>query len=351
VSTPSPSMLERATRLLKPVAFVALTFVTVVVLLDIFGVIHPFSSSGDTTARPARLPAEFLYLDDERVDAYLSQLSGGLAETEARTSSTTRSRRGSLGAQEVVQLGGEFTEHETVQQTVLPRAADRYYMLETQLASQFGQTSGGELFAQEPANRAPGCTRIANPKAIHDGQFIRFTGARVRVPTYALALAKVAHAEPFLVPAQGPHIRSADGLSDFRTRLSALAARSRKPLRTYVKTFGRDPRIPFRLEVPAASGDPCQVFLPIRYSKLTEAPSLLTGYITVVGKVIRRLTKREPLYYDAETVVTYGRALRQARPNVRDALAVNGKAGSEAVVASATTEYPGLVVLPLAMYK
>lgn len=345
--------LEKVWPVLKALAALAVAFAAAVVLLDVFGVIDAFDEEGKTgTTRGQSLPREFLYLDDERVDAYLGQLRGGLSASEARSRNVTRSREAKLGAQDVVQLGGSLSEQETISQTVLPRAADRYYMLETALADQFGQRGPDSLFTRVQADESRGCTRIGRPGAIDDGQFVRLTGARLRVPTYVLALAKVAHATPLVLPAQERKVGlSRERLSAFRERLSELARESRGPLGRYVKGFGRDPRLPFRLEIPSASGRPCEVLLPVRYSKITEAPSLLTGYITVVGKVARRFTKRDPAYFDLETAVLYQRALQATSPSVRRTLAVPGRLGPEVVRGSATATYPGLVVLPLAMYK
>jgi hypothetical protein len=82
---------------------------------------------------------------------------------------------------------------------------------------------------------------------------------------------------------------------------------------------------------------------------LTEAQSLLTGSITIVGKVVRRLTKgSSPRYFDVEPAVIYARAARNADEAVKVTLGLDR---GRVVNASAIVDYPGLVVLPLAMYK
>jgi hypothetical protein len=93
------------------------------------------------------------------------------------------------------------------------------------------------------------------------------------------------------------------------------------------------------------------VFLPGRYSSLVDAPSLLTGRVTILGKVIRKVDGKEPTYYDAETAVTYERAVKGARRGVRRILAVPKGTGREVVQASATASPPALVVVPVVIYK
>jgi hypothetical protein len=60
----------------------AVLFATGVVLLELAGVIDVLDEDQGAPLQAQRLPAEFLYLDDERVDAYLGQLRGGLAPSE-----------------------------------------------------------------------------------------------------------------------------------------------------------------------------------------------------------------------------------------------------------------------------
>ena len=117
-----------------------------------------------------------------------------------------------------------------------------------------------------------------------------------------------------------------------------------------MRSFGADPRLPFRLEI-GHSGRLCTIFMPARYSKLVESPSLLTGRVTVVGKVVRSLTGESKIYFDVETAARYGRAVVRAEPAVKDVLALRGVAAREVVHASARVSSPALVILPIAIYK
>ncbi len=319
----------------------AVVGVTLIVALDLLGVVDVFGDKEIEPSSAERLPGEFLYLDDERVDAYLGQLRGGLSETEQRSISLTESRDAQLGVEQVVQVGGNVERKEVIERTVSSRAADRFYILETELAAQFGEAGSAIPRFKRLEAKRPGCEEITRLERIKEGQILRITGAQLLVPTYALALARVAHADQFL----GPYQEEVP-----RERLSRLAGDSQPGLKRFVESLGADPRVPFRLKIKGTAG-PCHVFMPARYSKLIDAPSLLTGPMTVVGKVVRRLTKIEPQYFDVDTAVRYERALTESSAAVRRTLGLDPATMLDDVNSSATVDYPGLVVLPLAMYK
>ena len=322
------------------VARAAVLVVTVIVALDILGVLDVFGDDQLEPKSASRLPGEYLYLDDERVDAYLGQLQGGLAPTTQRVLSLTERREAQLGVEKVVQIGGNVERSEVLEQTVSPRAADRFFELESELEARFGDADDvGERFL---SILAPGnaCTEIRQLKNIKEGQILRILGANLRVPTYTLALAKIAHADQFRAPDQEVVPRR---------RLAKLARESQPGLKRFVESLGPDPQLPFRLEIQARGG--CEVFMPARYSKVIDAPSMLTGPVTIVGKVVRRLTQREATYFDVDTAVRYQRALKRSDPEVRKTLGLGEVGIREVVNSSATVRYPGLVLMPLAIYK
>jgi hypothetical protein len=321
---------------------VAVVFVAAVVFLQLVGVVDVLEEDEAeplTTPVAHRLPGEHLYLDDERVDAYLSQLRGGLAPSERQQVSVTRSRNAELALQQVVQVGASVQEQQVVERTVSSRAADRFYLLEAELMSRFGESEHvGYRFRRVRAN-AQGCRQIRRGAVIKPGQIIRVTGAHLRVPTYALALAKVAHAAQFLASHQPDRVTP--------EALSQLAEQRQRSLERFVEGFGADPRLPFRLLL----GQSCQVFVPARYSRLVDAPSLLTGQVTVVGKVVRTLAGEGKTYFDVETAARYGRAVEDADPEVQEVLGLGGGDARELVNESARVAAPALVVVPLAIYK
>ena len=318
----------------------AVVIVTTIVLLDLFGVLHVFGDEQIGPSSGSRLPGEYLYLDDERVDAYLGQLRGGLSPTEQRSISLTERREAQLGVEPVVQIGGNVERTETIEQTVLSRAADRFFLLESELEARF--TDADDARVRFLSVLAPGdaCKHMKRIETIKEGQILRILGANLRVPTYALALAKVAHADQF---------RAEDQKKVKPQRLAQLAREGQRGLKRLVENLGADPQLPLRLQIK--KGD-CQVFMPARYSKVFDAPSMLTGPITIVGKVVRRLTRMERTYFDVDTAVRWERALRQSdAPRVKRTLGLKEVGIRAAINHSATVQYPGLVLLPLAMYK
>ena len=91
--------------------------------------------------------------------------------------------------------------------------------------------------------------------------------------------------------------------------------------------------------------------MPAQYSKVIDAPSMLTGPVTIVGKIVRRLTKLEKTYVDVDTEVRWEGALKRSGPRVRRLLGLDEVGIREVIHNSATVKYPGLVLLPLAIYK
>jgi hypothetical protein len=330
-------------RAARPVDLVraAVLLVTAIVALDLIGVLDVFEDEQIEPSSGSRLPGEYLYLDRERVDAYLGQLRGGLSPTEQRSISLTESRNAQIGLEPVVQIGGNVKRQERIDRTVTSRAADRYFVLESELRARFTHVDDVGLRFKDVSAPRNACKEISRLEEIKEGQILRILGANLRVPTYALALAKVAHADQFHASGQTEEVSP--------QRLARLAREGQPGLKRLVESLGADPQLPFRLEIKKGG---CQVFMPTRYSEVIDAPSMLTGPITIVGKVVRRLTKKEPEYFDVDTAVRWERALRQSdAPGVRRMLGLSGLGIREVVNSSATVEYPGLVLLPLAMYK
>ena len=312
--------------------------VRLIVALDLVGVLNVFGDEQIEPSSGSRVPREFLYLDDERVDAYLGQLRGGLSPTEQRSLSLTKKIDARLGVEPVVQVGGTAEKTESIERTVFLRAADRFFQLESELEARYTHMDEVGLEFMQIETRSTACPEIKNLERIKEGQILRILGANLRVPAYALALAKVAHADQF-------HTDYQKKVSN--KRFARLAREGQRGLKRYVKSLGDDPQLPFWIKPKGR----CEVFMPARYSKVIDAPSMLTGPVTIVGKVVRRLTQKEKTYFDVDTAVRWDRALRESAPGVRRTLGLNRRGLQQMVNATATVHYPGLVLLPLAIYK
>jgi hypothetical protein len=325
----------------RMVGWAAVGLVWLIVVLDLAGVLDVFGDEQIEPSAGSRVPGEFLYLDDERVDAYLGQLRGGLSSTEQRSISLTEKHQAQAGSDQVVQIGGSVERQETIDRTVESNAADRFFLLESELEARFTQVDDADLPRfQSIRARGDACPEMRRLTEIKEGQILRILGANLLVPTYALALAKVAHADQF----------RANGQDEVPgKRLALLAREGQRGLKQLVETLGADPLLPFWLQIKAKRG--CQVFMPAQYSKVIDAPSMLTGPVTIVGKVVRRLTRRESTYFDVDTAIRWERALRRSAPRVWRLLGLDEVGIRKVVNSSATVRYPGLVLLPLAIYK
>jgi hypothetical protein len=330
---------RRPGQVLWKVLQAAVLVVTLVVALDIFGVLDVFGDDGLEPRSSSKLPGEYLYLDEERVDAYLGQLRGGLSATERQSVSLTEDRSATVGV-DPVQIGASVARKEVTERTVSSQAADRFFELESELESRFADADNPYVRFMDMEAAKNACAEIKRLVNIKEGQIIRITGANLRVPTYALALAKVAHADQFLHDDQ-------DRVPS--KRLTRLALESQPGLKRFVDRLGADPLLPFRLKIKQRPQ--CEVFMPARYLAVKNAPSLLTGPVTIVGKVVRRLTRKEDTYFDVDTAVRYERALEKSGPGVMRTLGLDELGIRKVVNNSATIRYPGLVLLPLAIYK
>jgi hypothetical protein len=349
-------------------------------------------------------PAEYLYLDGSRVLAYIGQVEGGLSKSEKQTLGITQSVSGSLTAGAAAQLNASAQSQQSSEKTVSPTVADRAYEFLRVLRANGDagrQCRGQTLKAGRPwlgtidarltkHNSEP---RIKKQlRCIGVGNFVRILNAHLYLPPYASVLKKARYALPYL--------------GDFKRRRhpaeSPVPRNLRRAAARYRKSVGRNPRLPFVL--PAVSDlrdnppETVTFFVPTRYLGLTAEPSLLSGDVTVVGKIVHNdLRSSKPSsapqasperfphhYVDFETIETFGGALRRAPTTLLNELQVCSlrelgvpqlpppKAGAQpayprlrapskcsrqrrAVIApvrgSVTFPAPVVVVVPIAIYR
>jgi hypothetical protein len=309
----------------------------------VVGIAWVISSSGGGGARAGLLskgppspdisPAEYLYLDGSRVLAYLGQVEGGLSASEKQTLGITKSVSGGVTAGSVAQLSASAQSQQTAEKTVSPKIADRTYELLRVLRANGDaeeECPEGRLGERRPwlgtidARLSEHNTenRIKRKlKCIGEGNFIRILNAHLYLPPYASVLKKARYALPYV--------------GDFKLRRhpaeSLVPRKLRRALARYRKIVGRNPRLPFVL--PAVSDkrgnapETVTFFVPVRYLDLTAEPSLLSGDVTVVGKIVRSdlrsradvqaqgepVERFAPQYVDFQTIETFGRALQRAR--------------------------------------
>jgi hypothetical protein len=203
---------------------------------------------------------------------------------------------------------------------------------------------------------------LARPGESQEGDFIVIHDARLLLPTYALLLAKAAHSARIYAPGQ-PDVPG--------RQVAHLVTTEKKEVAHYLDGLGKDPRLPATVwALERGQSKPRYSFLvPLRYSKLSDSPSLMSGNVTILGKVVRRVfppdprttteTFRDDSYFDIETATRYNAALKPRSPAFLRALGLSGKAtgadGGELKPRSivnwtARVNSPGMLVIPIAMY-
>jgi hypothetical protein len=214
-----------------------------------------------------------------------------------------------------------------------------------------------------------------NAKDLAEGEFVRLKGVGLTMPPYA---------SDYDIYKTRKDIIAASGVRPFTRH-------QRRQIATFLNAAGNSPRISFLL----TTGDkrPVSVLLPAQYALLNAQSELLTGGETVVGKVIRNLRSADSgkpdltdRYTDFATLASFRPALRalpqfvidqrtragretlqqtRARLDLRveensyqkvlgefQSNPLRTRKGLQRALARQTTiTAPGLVILPIAIYK
>jgi hypothetical protein len=299
-----------------------------------------------TRAPPAVAPGEYLYLDNDRVRAYLGQIEGGLSQREERR--ITQSNRTNAGLSVPQASVAGSTQRDTyVRRVVTPDDADRFYTLREDLRIH------GWLHELDASRQQPFLHGVAK---LHPGDFVEINGGELRIPSFAAVFAKANYAEQLVAP----HQRRVP-----RRLLAPITTATRIALADYIAHVGRDPRLPFRVAAPQSASGHVRVLLPLRASRLGYQPGLASGAVQIVAKVVRTVpaphdgdSRRQRLkesYLDIDTVTSFGRALQRADRVVLKRLHIvrdHPTLGIRPIVTrAARVTGPGLVLLPIAVYK
>jgi hypothetical protein len=327
---------------------------------------------------PPDKPAEYLYLDVARVLTYLPQLVGGLPADQREEISRTQGIGIDLKATSGAGGSGSVEEKRTLARSLTETAGSRFYQLLDRLTK---RKDFHEYYAQaRDADRLKEAKPLdANSlNHVREGDFVRISGLELVMPSYA------------------------SDYDIYKTRTDIVAASSsrsytrkqRRQLATFLNAAGKRPRLCFVATV--GSGDEkLSLLLPAQYALLGAQSELLTGEQTVVGKVIRTLVPNEgsgeegfsrERYTDIATVASFRPAVRalpgfvldlhsraaldslqQTRkrlglskndPSYRDRLAEyernalrSRRTLRQALARQTTITAPGLVILPIAIYK
>jgi hypothetical protein len=341
---------------------------------------------------PANGPAEFLYLDSDRVIAYLAQFNGGIFTSEQLTHKLTQAENGKASLGGVLELEGGSSQEEMVARQITPTAAANYIDLLAKLED------------LREGLKTVGLGRF--DRDIHgltEGQFVVFRTHSLRPPAYL---------NPYLALRQKKTISTLfpmpldDGSGRLETR------RDRARAQEFRGQVGQNPRVVFALrplskrELAAerAGREPratssseregpaerrrrkreaekrVQYLMPMDAQLLTQERSLIKfggGEFTVVGKIVRIFpgpgSDNLPAYVDSPTVETWAQPLAEAplkllcRTDPECTVKVRAEGVTEGEREAAIhesrrraigaleeqTEIPkrGAVILPIAIYK
>jgi hypothetical protein len=287
---------------------VSLTGIAAALFLIAFGAVAaltirhfwPANRSTDIFSVPAtrRPPAEYLYLDSTRIATYLSQLENGLSQSELETLSNSTSFNVSGGGKGL-QAGGTVQSTRSLQATVTPTAASLFYRLEGRLSERDWLDSDNAA-SDFKHFEAP----LLGPDAAQEGQFVELKNCLLTLPAFA---------------------------------------------RVYPKLKPTTPALPLSLRIDDNHAQHFDLLFPVDYTALANEPSLFGTRLTVVGKLIRKVSPGRS-YTDVVTKTAFSHALA-----THGALLTTLRLPSETLLrqfaAAVRVRGPGAVILPIAILK
>lgn len=366
----SSGRLERALGLIAkalPIAFA---------LFALAGVVYVLATRerpGDELglAEPDSPPLEYVYLDSDRVLAYLGQLEGGLSHTEIRTRAEKQADTASVaGGGGTLGVSAELSQ--STQQEVTPTDADRFYRLLRALRAEQAprplQTVNLLLEGADDRDRREereqfDVLRARFQRKIDVGDFVRLENAQLLLSKFAGVLPRARYAGHYVGEGKGMH---QSGFREPKPEVSSpVSERRRRALGDYLEALGDNPRLPFFARTNTRALTAPQVitfFLPARYQSIGSEASLLSGKLTVVGKVVDKdmrirgehNSERNPLkprYFDRQSLATYGPAFEGAKPPLLRQLDLDRSELAQQLKRSVKVDAPVVVVVPVAVYR
>jgi hypothetical protein len=248
---------------------------------------------------------------------------------------------------------------------VTPLATDRFFKLLVELRS------GGEnrhktrvpwLQTVDAQVRTSDDERVLRRTlaTLQEGDFIRIANARMYLPPFAALVPRARYAAAYV----GGKYRATQPLSSHQA-----PAKQQRSVNRYLRALGADPVLPFVAPTVSSDGHPTtagKFVIPARYGSLLDNARLLSGSLTVVGKVIyldrrtqrdrrcaHRAGMRAPLcaYFDRQSAATFAVALDRAPATVPQLLALPAHRIGPSVAAALRFRSPVVVVLPVAIYQ
>lgn len=323
-----------------------------------------FGGDDSLSADPGIPPPEYVYLDNARVLAYLSQIEGGLTSSEKVSEQVERQRSGGIAASGI-QVGGSVSQQQFVERVVTPTATTRFYRLLDRLGAK------SYLHTVDIHSGLPAVAREL--RDVPEGDFVRVSNCRVHLPTYAQIDLLIRSSREPLSAELAETMAVAGTRESIEARLRAeneahpgqpmvgmpsfaqvggvLRKRLLRASSRFAETVGANPRVAIS-SCSGAGGARARGFdllFPISLASLNNDPSVLDGPVTIVGKVLRSV-RGSNAYVDTAALASWRRpvddideALSELDPDRED---LAGELSGDVTVLS-----PGAVILPIAIYK
>jgi len=331
---------------MKPAGIGAVVVAAAIIVLVAFVASSNDDSGSATVDAPPIRPAEYLYLDNARVAAYLSQEQDGTVPTLKRSLKRTAELSAGIKGGGVAEVAGKSQVERFVEETVTPTAASAFTALLRELKA------NGHL-------RAFDATDSSRFPQLKEGMIVRIRTDGLLQPSYS---------EPYSVVKEAATLRA----------LFPHSRAARRAARRFARSVGPNPRLTFALETRRLKGKGyIRYLLPIQYGGLSDERSLFTGRHKILAKVVRVFAspapddtqlqtntysqlKQEsaPLFVDAATRETWTLPLRKVPKQLLAHLQRCGGAPKPALrclkrkLLSQTSVWaPGAVLVPIAIYK
>jgi hypothetical protein len=341
-------------------AFVIVLLSSVVVVQAVGVTLRSPFGTDDASIQETQLrPAEFLYLDDRRVLAYLAEMQGGTTTSQQLSHKLTNSISGKLALKGLFEAGGSSQEEDVSQRVVTPTAASSYIEL------------FAALDAQHKLRRIRRCLECI--QGLEEGEFVLFHTDSMLPPVYV---------NPYLAVRQSATLSALFPMPSSDVTERETVAAQREAAMKFAKQVGYDPRIVFALRPNEEREKRDQYLLPLDYRQLTNERSLVKyggGEFAVLGKVVRIFPEpgrtpgpNEQAYVDSPTRETWRRPLKGAismllcRANPACLHAIHDEDDAEeraktieearremnsALIVQSQIHRRGAVIIPIAIYK
>lgn len=328
------------------------------------------SLSGAGHSATHRVPFEFLYIDSGRIADYLAQLEGGEVGQAHRIKKEIRQEKGELSADGVA-VGAEAQQENEIESTLVPTASSGLDVILRDV--------GPEIRKFEPND-------WSSLDGLADGSLVRIRTRYLLSPGYI---------RPYVIVSTAATLAALFPRRGSGEHARRLAASRRHRVRVFADRIGSDPRITLDIDPPRppkGKEGPVKVLLPIEYKNLTRERSLIEkeeghftgGTLTVVGKVARVFRGRgpssgsgarpgfHPEFVDYATRESWQGPIRHTSKSLLERIGCDcrvvraigrGSGGAEArplhgrrclltkLRRQTRLFAPGVVILPLAIYK